>query len=388
MSEQDHDVIVLNDNNRQEANAHLQLHDEPPHDAVQTVDDGVRVRACKFFLTFPQCEYSHVDALENLVMKFGDGIKWCVVSRELHSDGHHHLHVALYLKERFSYQANGHTWDFVAEQHGNYQKMRKQHECVKYVIKDGVYVSYPEDFNPEVFVVAGSKRKSVQSELVAVKILSGERDLMKLAHEHAGFILRNLHHVQNFVNLVATSEASQIQLKSLDGLSTEGLRPKVGLIGQWLKSVLERKESDDRKWLHLRIEGPTAIGKSTLCFVLRQFLRIYQMPYETSFYCNFTDEDFDLVLLDEFRSQVKPTFLNEFSDGLGIQLRRKGKPVLSHQVKTPCIILSNYTWEECYTNLAENNPSVLDACKRRFITVRLEQDDLLFPLIERIKNLE
>ena len=57
----------------------------------------------------------------------------------------------------------------------------------------------------------------------------------------------------------------------------------------------------------------------------------------------------DLCVLDEFRAQKTVQFLNHFLDGSHMPLRQKGRQTLKTD-NLPCIILSNFSLEECYCN--------------------------------------
>lgn len=359
-----------------------------PPPAQTPIQPGSRVRGVKFALTYPQCDTSMQVALGNIMGRYGSDVKWCVVAEEKHADGSPHLHVALYLEKRLSYTDHGgHFWDFVVGKKGNYQKMRNPLAWLRYVIKDGRYVSSP-GFDPKAFLSRGAKKKGPTSDAVARLMLEGERNIIDLTGQFPGFMLRNLGKVEAFKTMLDLDDEAQKPLASLDGLSSEGLPAHLRRIVDWIKLIPTRRTARRQDWRHLRIEGPTGLGKSSLLFELDRFLRVYSFPYKTDFFCSFDDAVHDLVVFDEFRSQVTPTFLNQFSDGLNMNLRRKGLAPRVHKVMTPCILLSNYTWEYSYPKLAEENPDVLRACIRRFETVQLSQDDFLFPIIDRLRAIE
>lgn len=388
-------VQVTPDSPRQEAAELTPEVDNPP--AEQVVADVVmppfqpvtkRVQSCKFALTFPQSgDVSAAVALRNIQNHFGEELDHCVVSREAHQADHSwHLHVLVVLKTRLRMAASvfGTFWDFVIGKHGNYQVCRDQHAWLRYIIKDGAYVSSP-GFDPRVFLASRSTKKGHQGEMVAQSILKGDDDLMTLATLHPGWFITHLRDAQGFKAFVHSQREAQETLLSLDGFAPVGLSPHEDQILSWILNVVNVKPPK-RSSPHLRLLGPTGLGKSSLVYALRAFFRVYSMPYHTDFFCGWEDSSFDLVLFDELKSQCTPTFLNQFTDGMNLQLKRKNTGNVVHKVKTPCIVLTNYEWEECFVNLARTNPAALRATSRRFETVRLSEADNLFTLIDALNE--
>lgn len=358
--------------------------EHPPQNTV--INPNKRVQGIKFALTFPQCDYDKILALNHIMLKFGANLKWAVVSQEPHKDGNMHLHVAIHLKERIRYTDRGATyWDFVARQHGNYQLMRSAHKWVKYCIKGGNVVSTP-GFDPAAFVRNAQRHKSQQGAVIANKILKGEKDLMALSIEHPGYMINNLAKVEQFCQFVEDDKLAKVDKCDINLISSEQLASYEVQVLLWLK-VRSRQSSTYRDFKHLRIEGPTMIGKSSLIFALRSYFRVYLAGYSEKYFCDYDDDKYDLIVLDEFKSQWTLQFLNAFSDGFGIPLKRKGRGSTRHSRKVPILLLSNYTWDESYFNVATNNHSVLDTTMRRFATIKLDMDgnENFFILINRLE---
>lgn len=352
-----------------------------PEEAPQFGPLPKRIQSVKFALTYPQCETSMVQALAAINEKWEDNVKWCVVAEEKHADGSPHLHVALMLHSRIRVQGRHASsfFDFITGKHGNYQVMKDPYRWLRYVIKGGRYLSTP-GFDPNAFLRSKTTKKGQQGELIARNILDGERDLYKLASEFPGYFISNLKKVEAFTQYVHLASLNRKTLSPLSFSDPPELSPPESLVFDWLRCICERRL--DRANLHLRLEGPTGVGKSSFAFALRSFFRVWQMPYDTTFFCEWDDQRYDLVLLDEFRSQLTPTFINRFADGMGVQLNRKGAGPVTHSVKTPILLLSNYTLEECYPGVASKNPDVLRATARRFQTVLLGEGDNMFRLCD------
>lgn len=380
VSEEDIGVEDTDNNNNEEPNRTQVIHEGPmPFSPLPT---DKRIQAVKFALTYPRCEVTPGAAMKNLVDRLGEQIKWATVSVEAHQDGFPHLHVAVYFKERLRYtDRTGSYWDFVTGQHGNYQVMRKPHEWLAYVIKHGNYVSYPVGFNPVTFIASKQTKKSAQGEAVAKMMIDGHRDIRPLAEIYPGYFIANLRRVEEFRDMLNETDDSgnvYVDLPPLPAL--HDLSSKEITVLQWLSSV--KSDPQDRSRCHMLLRGGSGIGKSTVAFVLHKYFRIFYMPYNTDFYCDWDDTKYDIVVFDEYKSQKTIQFVNQFSDGFGIALNRKQMRATVHRVKTPCLILTNYTFEEMYPKVLESDPNKLDTIKRRFTEIDFYNDENLFSLID------
>ena len=89
---------------------------------------------------------------------------------------------------------------------------------------------------------------------------------------------------------------------------------------------------------------------------------------EEEFYDQYSD-DYDLVVMDEFKGQKKITFLNEFLQGSTMSIRKKGSQGIK-QKNLPVIILSNLTLETCYRKANEDGR--LDSLRARLEIVEVD----------------
>lgn len=101
-----------------------------------------RLRSKKLFLTYPRCPIAPEEALRQLAAVVS--ATGHVVAEEDHADGGKHLHV--YLEAELPMQVNGASvLDLVdgsgSTYHGNYQSVRSRSAVLKYVTKDGKYVT-------------------------------------------------------------------------------------------------------------------------------------------------------------------------------------------------------------------------------------------------------
>jgi len=105
-------------------------------------------------------------------------------------------------------------------------------------------------------------------------------------------------------------------------------------------------------------------------------LRVYWWPKDEHWWDGYEDGAYDLIVLDEFKSQKKITDLNPILSGDPIPLsRRRSAPILKRD-NLPVIILSNFSPEECYHKCsAQQLAPLLD--RLEFIevsnTVRIEK---------------
>lgn len=376
-----------NDNNVESEDPVVEPLDEEHPPQNTPINPNKRVQGIKFALTFPQCDADMCTCIERIINHCGANLKWAVVSQEPHKDGNMHLHVAIHFKERIRYtDRSGTYWDFITGQHGNYQLMRNAHKWVKYVIKGNVFVS-TKGFDPKAFILNAQRHKSQQGAIIAVKILKGEKDLMALSVEHPGYMINNLSKVEAFSQFVEDDKRAKVPKCDITLISREHLHNHEIQVLLWLK-VRSRQSATYRDFKHLRIEGPTEIGKSSLIFSLRKYFRVYLVGYDEKFFCDYDDDKYDLIVLDEFRSQFTLQFLNAFCDGFGVPLKRKGRVALRHSRKLPIMLLSNYTWDESYFNVATNNHSILETTMRRFNTITLDMDgnDNFFNLINLLES--
>ncbi len=177
-----------------------------------------RQNAVKFWLTYPQNDTTKEVALQRILHKFTDSVKWCVISEEKHADGSPHLHVALWLKKKLDIRSSAY-WDFVGAKHGNYKVMLKPVQCVAYVIKAGAWLA-TEGFEPLVYTEAAAKKKGYEATKIAQLITAG-KSIKEIDEDgHGGFLLLNLQRVKTYktwkeANQTLFSDPS----KSIDSLS-------------------------------------------------------------------------------------------------------------------------------------------------------------------------
>ena len=125
-------------------------------------------------------------------------------------------------------------------------------------------------------------------------------------------------------------------------------------IASWLTTNLRQKRKHRQK--QLWIQGPGGIGKTTLVTMLEEIysLSIYRWPKDERWWDLYGDGQYDLIVLDEFRSQKMITELNPILSGDPTTLSRRGMSPITKRDILPVIIMSNYTPEECFPSANEH----------------------------------
>lgn len=365
----------------------------PSFDKNVDLNLSKKLQIKKFALTYPRCERDPVAVLKAITSNqkvVRAGINFCVVAQEKHEDGGLHIHVCLLTNTPLRYtDKNGIFWDFAGGVHGNYQRIRIVADWLRYIIKDGLYVCHPDSFHPMSFISAAKKHQDYNRVLVSQEIMEGSRNIFDINKQHPSFVLMNHAKVVSYINLCNSSDATSLPLLRFPSVVDPSLlSPKQFHIYKWMCSIQTGEYNNDNAhdWKHLRIEGGTGIGKTALVTICRKFLRLFTIPYVLKWWDGYNDEDFDILIGDEYRSQLKLQTLNSLCDGAGTALPMRGMASFLHVIKKPVLLISNYTWDNSYTKVANENPVVLDAVKRRFDTVNFEDGENLFLLLTLIQQ--
>jgi len=159
------------------------------------------------------------------------------------------------------------------------------------------------------------------------------------------------------------------------------LRPLVSSnvsIANWLNSAI--RISRPHRSRQLWIKAPPSAGKTTMILNLERWfkLRVFWWPKDEHWWDGYEDGTYDLIVLDEFKSQKKITDLNPILSGDPVPLsRRRAAPYVKRD-NLPVIILSNFSPQECYHKCSPQQLApLLD--RLEFIevakTVRIEKDE-------------
>lgn len=307
------------------------------------------------YATFPKCDVSKEDALARIVSTYNP--EWAVVCHELHKDGDSHLHCAV----RFVGQhqsRDAHFFDHVGDKHGNYQSPRSLKSVLKYIYKDGDLVTHGDVPTPNE-LTEGSSRVSPSK--VVAKLLLGGATLKEIrdGDDTCGFYLTHQKHCSTLYSEVR-AEALKKTLKPFPGISVDRSAPECEVrLNEWLDDNLQSDRKFKQKQLFLY--GPPNIGKSSLAIQLSEYFMCYYPPMDEDYYDGYLPETCEIMIMDEFRSQKRITFLNQLLQGGPMTLRKKGSQILK-TTNCPIVIFSNFPLEVCFPNAPQ---VALDALKAR-----------------------
>jgi len=298
-----------------------------------------RLNAQVLFLTFPQCETSKEQAMENLLGLYPD-LDWAIIAQEAHQDGTPHLHLVTRLAKKTNIRNSAHL-DQVAGQHGNYQSAKKLSAVLRYVRKSD---EKPLEHGPvpTALDMVQSNTKIPQGEIIFEK-LKGGIPLREIVDDHPAYSLINLPKMKtmkNFLEMTTTTTPSlTIHCHSATSLTTHS-------VVNWFRLNLStpREFKQPQLWLW----GPANTRKTSAMRLLRPFKRVYDVPHE-EFDDFYADEDFDVAFLDEFTPGCrKVDFLKLFLQGDKMSIRVKGHQALKTKI-IPVVICSNFCPDECFT---------------------------------------
>lgn len=304
-----------------------------------------------------------------------------LVSSELHADGELHLHAAVQLERKCDIR-NVHHLDLNGPErshHGNYQAARNWANTVRYVTK--------EDREPATFGIpdlaaylnAVVKKKNSTLALVGRRFLDDpDTDIHSLVVEMPE-LWRLVPDMKTF-QAFCRAKKRNADLMTWSPVPLDGLNPSSTTIGEWLNANLfqERAFKQAQMWIH----GPPNHGKTSLIAALQKSCRVYVIPMTEKWDDLFDDNDYDLVVFDEFKGQRSITWMNGFTDGSHFPVSRRGTAPFLKTKNLPCIVLSNFSIQGAYSKVDQLER--LAPLMARFICVDLGTplfSDTLFDLI-------
>lgn len=319
----------------------------------------LRFRSKHVFLTYPKCELplEHVlDLLNTQLRTIHITILKYIISHEVHQDGDSHRHCWLELStapecvDQKLFDLDGH--------HGNYQSMRYEDNCAKYVLKDGNYIT------------------NLSEEAIKNKIATANRPSYKINKD---VIAKRLMNGESLLNVVQDNPALLWDLGKL--------RDNLMLYKQ-LSSTAEPLKELKNEW----IWGGTGTGKSL--DVATRFPDAHRKPKEI-FWDSYEFED--VVVMEDVDETWEDVLweLKIWADHYVYQGRIKHKPSLKMRPKQ-IIVTSNYTIEELMMRIFKRkgitcDPILIKAIERRFTQIRkdsFEPVSNVFPVDYFLENKE
>lgn len=329
---------------------------EKPLSPLKEKQKRFRLQGKNYILTFPQCSVTKEVAVERLEQKWKEELKGYIVCEEEHKDGTPHLHLFLQFNEKKTFCKTD-CFDFIGGKHGNYQVAKSVKGSVEYVTKGGKYVAKGID------VEAVKKKKAPKSDEVAKMLLEG-KSLQEINTLLPGYVMINKRKLEEYESWIQCEKLKKQKLEWVPP-KTEGLTDANKQIAEWICSNIRQKRAFKAPQLY--IHGPRNLGKTSLIEWLEKYLSVYHMPMGEEFYDLYSD-DYDLVVLDEFKGQKTIQWLNQFLAGSPMNIRKKGCQSMKYG-NLPVVILSNYSLSEIYVKAANDGRLATLECRLQIVEV-------------------
>lgn len=333
------------------------------------VPNTFRFNSLTLYATFPKCPTQKEVLVQNAQTKWGEtpGITWYIACNENHEDGDVHSHILI----KFASKINVRTADFADflsyydgnKYHGNYQSARNVNDIIKYIKKDGNYIAHPD--TPE------ASNKAKLSSTVAAMLLEG-KTMYEINKFDPGYTLVNLKKILEYKVFLTEELAAQgesIKRLPIPMEYEHFTHPCSRIIMTWLNDNLYRRDRPIRS-KQLWIKGQPGCGKTTFSDLLSKINRVYFACYENDNFDGYSDDKFDMIIFDEYKSQKKITFLNSVIDGQTKRLNQKYGGTIK-KINLPVIFFSNFLPFEAYSKA----PAItLDAFTDRLSIVEISTD--------------
>lgn len=209
--------------------------------------------------------------------------------------------------------------------------------------------------------------------LLGKRMRDGEHDPVVFLEEYPALAITHLSKIKAACSFWAERKRLQVArteeellMKVQDTLSDPSLPNDHREVAQWcLKNLFEKRPFKQKQ---LWLVAPADHGKTTFTNNLREYLRIYEMPMGEPWDDNYTDEDYDLVLLDEFKGQRRVSYINLFVQGGTAAVSRRGIGPYIKKKNLPVIVLSNHVPRTAWRGVDQVD---IDAIHARFDVVHV-----------------
>ena len=364
-----------------------------------------RFSATRLLLTFPQnpSPKEHVMAL---LRKKLPALKQACVSQERHKDGEPHLHAVVVLSASTTITRKGLESLSVPPQGTrplgiHILRIGKSPtdlaRSVRYVCKDGNFLSYPDRWVDQYLNVSWTKKSTVKNvmEVIAKKIMDGV-PISVLNDEYPGIVMQHLKKLEEYAVRVQRWKPIETRAEFLSSCWNDDVishTPAFEIIRDWfldnLTSRIYPLSANGRhvarpiRTKSLMIIGPPGCGKSSFMAKFYEHLRIYPYPVGVSdWHDRWSDWYYDLCWFDEFHGGVHIWFLNQFLSGAPMPLNRRGTPEQVKMHNVPCVFAGNKKLTEIYRKAAEENDISLAALIDRFTVVTIDEGDNLMNIFK------
>lgn len=331
-----------------------------------------RIDAKNIALTYPKCDLTRERVLGFLQLLGGDNYRGASASIEQHADGTPHVHAYLRLYSKRCFR-DPRTFD-IDGHHANIQPCRNAKHWINYIRKEDQSALMDGDLDD---LLGNPKPKERISDVVARRIESGDSSAA-IFESFPGFYLMNKRKIEELQDFMVRKR------QKLDKLDWEEACSKLAetqteaqQVTDWLMDNIKkpRKLRQPQLWL----QGPPGSGKTSLVQQLERFLSVFYVPMDGDSFLDGFQDDFDLIVFDEMKSQFKLTWLNQFIVGSTMSVNVKGAKILKTK-NTPVMFLSNYGVMSAYTKMTP----ALEAFMDRLLIVQCTSLHSLNQILESV----
>lgn len=311
-----------------------------------------RLDAKNIALTYPKCDLTRERVLGFLQLLGGDKYQGACASIERHADGTPHIHAYLRLSSKRCFR-DPRTFD-IDGHHANFQPCRNPKHWLNYIRKEDQSALMDGDLAD---LLGGPKPKERLTDVIARRIESGDSSA-SIFEDFPGFYLMNKRKIEELQDFMVRKR------QKLDKLDWEEACSKLAEtqveaqeVSDWLVANIKkpRKLRQPQLWL----QGPPGSGKTTLVQELERFLSVFYVPMDGDSFLDGFQDDYDLIVFDEMKSQFKLTWLNQFIVGSTMSVNVKGAKILKTK-NTPVMFLSNYGVLSAYKNMTPALEAFMD----------------------------
>lgn len=269
------------------------------------------------------------DYFEKTVDKIGDDVEKLTVSKEPHKiNNYYHIHHFIKYPKRKNLYTN--TLDDLGK-HGNLRIMKKgnvkrnEFNMISYVIKEGEYLDYPEDWDSKLFIEQ-NKIVDKKTNIIAKGIMEGKyKDRLDVANDgYEGTAMIYGKHIDEFAKIIENkkefTKKKDIIWKELEITYQWG--NEWYQIITYLNFYIKKPDNNKGRIMHLFIHGETGLGKTTrLLDPLSELLNVYRISKDNIQNITWKNSQYDLCIIDEFSGQKDIVFMNEFLGSKNMMIR-------------------------------------------------------------------
>lgn len=301
-----------------------------------------RLHSKNLYLTYPKCPISREEALSSLRVKISKPISHYAIAQERHEDESLHLHIILWLSSTLDV-SNALFADLESQgivYHGNYQGLKKEKECVTYVMKEDVNI-LTDDVDRLKNLKTGVKKGKLDQ--VAKSLMEGT-SVREIVSQNPGLALMNH---QKMINFAAWWKASQWNPLPLPPFTASTNQWDLDL-KTWITENLISPPPAGRplRSRNLYLYSKPGLRKTSLMNVLQKSYKTFNPPTKIHWWDGY-NETTQLILFDEFRGGYPMGEMNKILDGQVVVVPRRGGDFTKVN-NIPVIICANKPPETVY----------------------------------------